>query len=179
MTIDVGQVAQIIVHVTEFSAQAVESFKGDPGDVGPPGLGVPPGGMIHEVLVKLSGDDNDTEWSDNLVMSTVTFKGEVDNGSSGIGKVIDFSLGQKQKILLTGNSSLVFQAPPGVGNYQLRMIQDTVGNRVISFSGLSNSRWLGATSQPELNNTANSETLLSLYWDGTNYTQSLIKIGAR
>lgn len=179
MTIDVGQVAEIIVHVTEFSTQSIENFKGDRGDVGPAGLGVPPGGLIYEVLVKLSGDDNDTEWSDSLVMTTVTFKGEYDNGNSGIGKVIDFSLGQKQKITLNGNCSLVFGTPPGVGNYQLRLIQDATGNRAVSFSGLSGSRWLGATSQPDLNNTANGETLLSLYWDGAAFTQSLIKVGAR
>lgn len=179
MSLDVGQVAEIIVHVTELNSAVTESFVGPQGPQGEPGLGVPGGGVVDEVLVKLSGVDNDTTWSDDLRMNTVSFKGEYDNGSSGVGKVIDFSFGQKQKITLTSNANLVITPPAGIGNYQLRIIQDATGGRLIGFTGISANRWLGSVSQPDINIAPNGETIMSLYWDGANFVQSLIKVGAR
>ena len=179
MSIEVGQVAEIIVHVAELDGGMTESFVGPAGPVGPSGLGVPAGGTVHSLLAKVSGDDNDTDWTDTLRMKVINFAAEYDNGVSGVGKVVDFANGQKQKITLTGNATLVITAPPGVGNYQLRIIQDATGGRLIAFTGISGSRWLGSVSQPDINIAPNGESIMSLYWDGANFVQSLIKVGAR
>lgn len=103
---------------------------------------------------------------------------EYDNGNSGASKTIDFANGAQQKVTLTANTTLTISTPPQVGYYQLRLIQDATGSRTVTWSGLSSSRWLGATSAPAINSVANKETLVSIYYDGTNLTQSQSKIGA-
>lgn len=109
---------------------------------------------------------------------TATFAAEVDNGNSGAAATIDFASGQKQRITLTANTTLTISAPPGVGDYKLRLIQDATGGRTVTFTGLSASRWWGSATQPEFNTAANGETLLALYHDGANYSQGATKIGA-
>lgn len=110
---------------------------------------------------------------------TVGFNAEYDNGNSGTAATITMTNGQKQKITLTGNATLTvsFTSAP-VGNYVLRLIQDGTGSRTVTWSGLSATRWLGATSAPAINSTASSETIVSIYYDGTNAVQTLSKVGA-
>lgn len=175
MSLEVGQVAEIIVYVSEVGGDAgpVETL------VGPPGPGVPNGGLIDEVLVKLSGTNQDTAWTADLNMNTVSFKEEYDNAGSGSSKVINFANGQKQKITITEDTVLTILNPPGVGHYQLRLIQDATGGRAVSFTGLSGTRWLGSVNQPDLHMVSNGESILSIYFDGSQMIQSLAKIGAR
>ena len=103
---------------------------------------------------------------------------EYDAGNSGASKTIDFANGAQQKVTLTANTTLTISTPPSVGYYQLRLIQDATGSRTVTWSGLTSSRWLGSAAAPAINATATKETLISIYYDGTNLTQSLSKIGA-
>ena len=107
----------------------------------------------------------------------VWFASEYNCGDSGTALTVDFSNGQKQRVRLTGNATLTISPAPGVGHYQLRIIQDATGGRTLAFSGLSSSRWLGAASQPGHNTAANGETILSLYYDGANWTQGMALVG--
>lgn len=111
-------------------------------------------------------------------LTVASFASEFSNGNSGSSKTIDFAAGQKQKITLTANTTLTISAPPGVGDYKLRLIQDATGGRTVTFTGLSGSRWWGSATQPAFNTAANGETLIALYYDGTNFTQGAAKIGA-
>lgn len=112
-------------------------------------------------------------------VKTVDFNGEYDNGNSGTAKTVTMTNGQKQKITLTGNATITISfTGAAVGTYQLRTIQDGTGSRTVAFSGLSGSRWLGATSMPAINSAASGETIVSIFYDGTNAIQSLAKVGA-
>jgi hypothetical protein len=102
---------------------------------------------------------------------------EYDNGNSGAADTINFANGQNQKSTLTGDAVLTINAAPGVGHYQLRLIQDGTGGRVPTFVGISNSRWLNSASQPAFNTAANGETILTFYWDGSAYTIGMQKTG--
>lgn len=112
-------------------------------------------------------------------VKTIGFNGEYDNGSSGASKTITLTNGQKQKITLSANTALTisFTSAP-VGTYQLRLIQDATGGRTLSWTGLSATRWLGSAAAPAINATANGETVVSIFYDGTNAVQSLAKVGA-
>lgn len=112
-------------------------------------------------------------------VKTVKFSGEYDNGNSGTAVTVTLANAQKQKLKLTGNVTITVSfTGAAVGNYQLRLIQDGTGSRTVAWSGLSASRWLGAASAPAVNSAANGETIVSIYYDGTNATQSLAKVGA-
>lgn len=115
----------------------------------------------------------------NIIGTKVlTAYAEVDHGSSGAAKSISFSGGQFCKVTLNSNTVLTIKNPPGVGHYQLRVLQDTTGGWSASFVNLSQTRWLGVASQPALNTAASGASLLTLYWDGAAWTQSLEKVGA-
>jgi hypothetical protein len=108
------------------------------------------------------------------------FKSEIDNGNSGASITVTLANGQKQKLTLTANTTVTIAAGTGcpIGNYQLRLIQDATGSRTLTWAGLSASRWLGSAAAPAINAAASGETIVSIYWDGTNFTQSLAKVGA-
>lgn len=112
-------------------------------------------------------------------VKTVNFNGEYDNGNSGTTKTVTLTNGQKQKLTLNGNVALTVSfTSAAVGTYQLRLIQDATGGRTVTWTGLSASRWLGATSAPAINAASNGETIVSIFYDGTNAAQSLAKVGA-
>ena len=109
----------------------------------------------------------------------VTTYQEVDHGSSGAAFSISFSGGQYCKVTLNAAEAvLTMKAPPGVGFYQLRLIQDGTGGRSASFVNLSATRWLGSANQPALNQAASGETIINLFYNGTVWTQSLQRVGA-
>lgn len=108
----------------------------------------------------------------------VGFAAEVDAGSGGA-ITVDFKNGQKQRCTLTSATPTIsFMVAPAVGHYQLRVIQDATGGRTPSYAGISALRWLGTAAVPAVNGNANSESIISLYWDGARYTQSMAKVGA-
>lgn len=111
------------------------------------------------------------------------FYAEYDNGNSGTSKTVTLTNGQKQKLTLTGNVTITVDATGCVpGSYQLRLIQDATGSRTVTWSGLSSSRWLGATSAPSVNSAANKETIVTIFVPEaaslTNAVQSMAKVGA-
>lgn len=131
--------------------------------------------------VRGTGPTLDTPTLGNTDLTGVKQVGftEYDNGSSGTTKTVTLSNGQKQKLTMTGNLTLTISftnARPG--NYQLRLIQDATGGRTLAnISGLSTSRWLNSAAQPTINSAANGESLVSIYYDGTNAVQSLSRVG--
>lgn len=103
---------------------------------------------------------------------------EYDNGNSGAGpKTVDWSNGNDQKITINANTTLAILSASAVGHYQLRLIQDATGARTVAFTGLSASRWLNSAAQPAFNTAANGETVVTLFWNGTAYTQGSQKVG--
>lgn len=103
---------------------------------------------------------------------------EYDNGNSGAAKTIDWANGGQQGVTLNANTTLTINTPTYPGFYQLRLVQDATGSRTVAWSGLTATRWLGATSAPAINAAANGETIVSMYYSGANVTQSLSKVGA-
>lgn len=96
----------------------------------------------------------------------VVYSGEVDNGNSGTAATIDWRLGNKQKITLTGNATLTFTNPEGQCNLILKIIQDATGNRIVTWD--SDVKWAGAIA-PTLSTGANKTDIAAFYYDGTNY----------
>lgn len=112
-------------------------------------------------------------------VKTIKFNGEYDNGNSGAATTITLANGQKQKVTLNSNTTLTVSfTGAAVGTYQLRLIQDGTGGRTLAWSGLSASRWLGAAAAPAINAAASGETIVNIFYDGTNAVQSLAKVGA-
>lgn len=109
---------------------------------------------------------------------TIGFNGEYNNGNSGSAISILLTNGQKQKVTLTANTTITINFTSAtVGTYQLRIIQGGTPYSV-TWSGLSSSRWGGSASAPAINSVASGETMVNIFWDGTNATQTLFKIGA-
>lgn len=93
------------------------------------------------------------------------FNSEIDNGSSGTSKQIDWTTGGVQKITLTGNCTFTFVAPPGVGKVQLKLIQDGTGSRTVTWPSM---KWAGGT--PTLTTTATTGTdIVTIFYDGAAY----------
>jgi hypothetical protein len=104
---------------------------------------------------------------------------EVDYGNSGVAMSISFSGGQYAKVMVNvAEAVLTIVTPPGVGFYQLRVVQDAVGGRSVSFVNLSATSWIQSASQPALNQAASGESVINLFYSGSGWTQSMQKVGA-
>lgn len=97
---------------------------------------------------------------------SIFFESEYDNGSSGTSKAIDWTQGNKQKITLTGDCTFTFTAPEGACNLVLKIIQDSTGEREITWPDTT--RWPDGI-EPTLSIDGNSVDIVTLYFDGTNY----------
>jgi hypothetical protein len=97
---------------------------------------------------------------------TFTFAAEFDNGNSGTAQTINLNTRQKQRTTLTGNCTFTFTAPPGPGNFLLKVIQDATGSRLATWP--ASVRWAGGVA-PTLTTTATAIDIMSFYYDGTNY----------
>jgi hypothetical protein len=102
----------------------------------------------------------------NVSSNIVTFFSEYDNGNSDASITINFGRSQKQKLTLTANTTLTFNAPPGVGNFLLKLVQDGTGGRLVTWP--ASVKWTLNTS-PTLSSNANSVDIATFYYDGTNY----------
>jgi len=91
----------------------------------------------------------------------VSFNAEYDAGNSGTSKTINFNNGQKQKLTFTGNCTITFAFPTGVGNYVLRGIGDGTTRTVTWPAG---SKYVGGTAPlaPLTSGTA----IYTVYYDG-------------
>lgn len=91
---------------------------------------------------------------------------ETDNGSSGTSKTIDWTLSNKQKILMTGNCTFTFTAPPGPCTLLFKVVQDGTGSRLATWPATVH--WPSA-SAVTLTTTLNKVDIISFYYDGTTY----------
>lgn len=104
-----------------------------------------------------------------------TFNGEYNAGNSSTALTVNFTNGQKQYTTLTANTTLTLSAP-AVGNYLLRLVQDATGGRTVAFS--PSPKWVGAATQPAINAAISSETIVSVYYNGTSYYLGIAKVNA-
>jgi len=114
-------------------------------------------------------------WTGIQKFRTVIFESEYANGNSGTTKAINWSLSQKQSLVLNNNCT-ISQSFPGIGNYQLLLKQDAKGNRSVTWSGVS--LYIGGTNQSAVNTAANSYSIASIYYDGTNIFLGVSKVNA-
>lgn len=127
----------------------------------------------------MSGDitlaDNDL-----VTIKTATFNAEYNCGNSSTAITVTWTNGQNQKVTLTANTTITLSSPPGVGHYQLRIIQDSNGTRTVAWAGTgySSSRWGGSASAPAVQTGNAKETIVNFFYDGTNYTQTMFFVGA-
>jgi hypothetical protein len=106
-------------------------------------------------------------------VKTTHWASEIDNGNSGTSKAIDWRVGQKQKLTLTGNlATFTWTAPPGPCNLILKLIQGGAGSFTVT--------WPAAVLWPDniapvLTTTVGKIDIVAMYYDGTNYFASCIK----
>lgn len=98
---------------------------------------------------------------------TVTFNAVVDNGNSGTAKTIDWTAGQKQKVVLTGNVTFTFTAPPGPGNFVLLVTQDATGGRTTAWP--ASVKWPAGAAPAIQSGAAGSVHLVAFFYDGSTY----------
>lgn len=97
---------------------------------------------------------------------SVSYEGETDTGNSGTSHTIDFTTGALQKNTLTANCTYSFTAPQPWTAIQLRIVQDATGGRTVTWPG---SVVWDKGYAPVMAGGPNSETIISGYYDGTNY----------
>jgi hypothetical protein len=74
---------------------------------------------------------------------------------------------QKHKSTLTANCTYTFTAPPGQGNFLLRVIQGGSGGYTITWPAAV--KWPTAGTAPTLSTGVGEIDIISFYYDGTSY----------
>jgi hypothetical protein len=105
------------------------------------------------------------------VEETVVFDTEYDNGNSGAAATIDWTNGNKQKLVLSANSVLSFAHPFGICTVTLKVQQDGVGSRTVTWP--PSVKWASGTA-PTLTTTADGIDIIAFYWDGLDYYGSAV-----
>jgi hypothetical protein len=100
------------------------------------------------------------------VEKKIVFVSEIDNGESGSAKTIDWTQGNKQKLILTDNCVMSMAHPFGVAHLTLKLIQDGTGSRTVTWPATV--KWPSGTA-PTLTTTAWGIDLIVFYHDGLNY----------
>jgi len=110
-------------------------------------------------------DDNDN-MSD---LHTATFDAEYDHGLAHSTCAIDWNNGQKQRVLLDQDCLFAFTAPPGPGNFLLKVVQmgaftaptwDASSPAAVLFPG---------GTAPTITTGSGAIDIISFYYDGTDY----------
>jgi len=107
-------------------------------------------------------------WYLNPQMTTASFEKEYDNGTVSSNTTIDFANGQNQVVTLGGDWTATWSFP-GVGKYQLRVVQDGTGGRTLT---LPTGKWPDGTAD-SFSTSADAEDILSIYYNGTDYYYQL------
>jgi len=100
----------------------------------------------------------------------VYFDAEVDNGNSGASKMIDWTAGNNQKIVMTGNCTFTFTAPSGTGKHTLKCIGDGTARTPVWPSTAPGKVYWGTAGAPVLTGTSGRWDILIFHYDGTNYS---------
>lgn len=96
----------------------------------------------------------------------IVFDEFFDLGNSGTAKAVNWTLGNKQKITLTGNCTLTFTPPEGACTLTLLVKQDGTGGRSLTFpAAVKWSNGVPLATTP----TAGKTDIVSILFDGTNY----------
>jgi len=112
------------------------------------------------------GDSGDFSGPNLIIQGYLGFQQEYDNGN-GAGFVdIDWNNGNIQKLTLTGDVTINFTPIDGVGQFVLRLVQDSSGGHQVEFGALV----LTPGGDPVINVTsANTETILHIFYNGEAY----------
>ena len=111
-------------------------------------------------------------------VKTLGYHAEYDNGNSGAAKTITLANGALQKVSVSQSNPTLTVSTAGapVGVYRLRIING--GFWGVSWSGVSSSRWLGASSTPSIRTGSGAETLVEFHFDGSSLVQQMLRVGA-
>jgi hypothetical protein len=139
--------------------------------------------IVSALLLSGGTMTGNIQMNNNVItgMKSAYYNTEYDAGNSGSALTIDWANGARQKCTLnTATPALTINDPPGVGHWQLKLIQDGTGGRLPTWAGTnySASRWIGATAAPTPNTAVSGETIADFYFDGTKLYQSMGKVGA-
>lgn len=114
-------------------------------------------------------------------IKSAAFNGEY-NAGTGTSITPDFANGQKQYCTLGASTTTITLNTgsfPGVGHYQLRIIQPATAVSVTwAGTAYSAGRWLNDADANDINSANNGETILSIYWNGTAAYLTAAKVGA-
>lgn len=99
--------------------------------------------------------------------TTATFDAEYDEGTETGAFTVDWNNGQKQKVTINAAGPLVvtFTAPPGPGNFLLKVVQGATPG-TLTWPGTV--KWPNGTAAT-LSSTTSDVDIVSFYYDGTNY----------
>lgn len=84
---------------------------------------------------------------------------------TGAGGSVSFSSSNHVRHTMTGNGTLTLTGGVAGGVYTVEVLQDGTGGRTVTWSGAT---WDGG-SAPTLTTTANRKSILTFYYDGSNY----------
>ena len=103
-------------------------------------------------------------------VKNLTYEQEYDNGVSGGSKTITWGNGSKQKITLnSADATLSFVDPPGPADLTLKLTQDNIGNRDVT--------WNGTQKAPNgvlsLSSASASVDLAHIHFDGADYFMTI------
>ena len=119
---------------------------------------------IDTTLMKVG--DGTTAWNDLPYMNDLGIKLTQQTITSSNGSAtIDWRNGTNAIITLTENTTVSFTNPGQPCHLQIEVIQDTTGGHTLTLPTI---KWAGGAS-PTLSTAANNISVISLYWDGTNY----------
>jgi hypothetical protein len=92
---------------------------------------------------------------------------EVDNGASGTAITIDWRDGNKQKVILTDDTTFTFTNPVDAASLMLVIYQDGIGGHSVTWGG-SSIHWPSGRA-PSLTTDTNAIDVVTFYYDETNY----------
>lgn len=109
----------------------------------------------------------DLDVSGNVTFNKTVSFAQLDKGSVSGALTIDWTTGNKQKIVLSGDSTVTFTPPEGATNLMLIVYQDATGGHDITW-GTSEIKW-PAGLEPVLSSAGSSIDVITFYFDGTNF----------
>jgi len=119
-----------------------------------------------KTIFQANGTGTVPTWVSSLASMVVVTFTEFDDGTAGTTDTIDWTNGNKHKSTLDENVTYSFTAPAGPTNLVLRIIQDGSGTNTVTWPATV--KWPGG-SAPTIASGANEISIVSFYYDGTNY----------